>query len=89
METSRYLVYEVASMESEGLPCAKETSVAKTYINEVYKNTSKWPVRLHGAIATSGDHDIPLYYSRSKAADIDFGTTDFHGEIVTQKIGLI
>ena len=89
METSRYLVYEAAWMESEGLPCAKEASMAKAYVNEVYKNVSKWSVRLHGAIATSADHDIPLYYRRSKAADIAYGGTDFHREIVAQKIGLI
>ncbi len=89
METSRYLVYEVAWMESEGLPCAKEASMAKAYVNEVYKNVSKWAVRLHGAIATSYDHDIPLYYRRSKAADIAFGGTDFHRELVAQKIGLV
>jgi alkylation response protein AidB-like acyl-CoA dehydrogenase len=89
METSRYLVYEVAWMESEGLPCAKEASMAKAYVNEVYKDVSKWAVRLHGAIATSADHDIPLYYRRSKAADIAFGNTDFHREIVAQKMGLV
>jgi alkylation response protein AidB-like acyl-CoA dehydrogenase len=89
METSRYLVYETAWMESEGLPCAKEASMAKAYVNEAYKDVSKWAVRLHGAIATSADHDIPLYYRRSKAADIAFGGTDFHREIVAQKIGLV
>ena len=88
METSRYLIYEAAWMESEGLPCAKEASMSKAYVNEVYKDISKWAVRLHGAIATSADHDIPFYYRRSKAADIAFGGTDFHREIVAQKIGL-
>jgi alkylation response protein AidB-like acyl-CoA dehydrogenase len=88
METSRFLVYEVAWMESEGLPCAKEASMAKAYVNEVYKDVSKWAVRLHGAIATSADHDIPLYYRRSMAADIAFGNTDFHREIVAERIGL-
>jgi len=88
METSRYLIYEAAWMESEGLPCTKEASMAKAYVNEVYKDVSKWAVRLHGAIATSADHDIPFYYRRSTAADIAFGGTDFHREIVAQKIGL-
>jgi len=88
METSRYLVYEAAWMESEGIPCAKETSMAKAYVNEAYKDTAKWAVRLHGGIATSDDHDIPFYYRRSKSADIAFGGTDFHREIVAQKIGL-
>jgi alkylation response protein AidB-like acyl-CoA dehydrogenase len=89
MQTSRYLVYKAAWMESEGQPCAKEASVAKAYVNEVYKNVGKWAIRLHGAIATTYDHDIPLYYRRSKAADTAFGGTDFHRELVAQKIGLI
>ena len=89
METSRYLIYETAWMESEGLPCAKEASMAKAYVNEAYKDVSKWAVRLHGAIATSADHDIPFYYRRSLAAHIAFGNTDFHREIVAQKIGLV
>ncbi|MBE9515137.1 MAG: acyl-CoA/acyl-ACP dehydrogenase [Chloroflexi bacterium] len=89
METSRYLVYEAAWMESNGLPCAKEASMAKAYVNEVYRNVSKWAVRLHGAIATSNDHDIPLYYRRSRAADTAFGSTDFHREIVARQIGLV
>jgi alkylation response protein AidB-like acyl-CoA dehydrogenase len=88
MQTSRYLVYKTAWMESNGLPCAKEASMAKAYVNEVYKDVSKWAVRLHGAIATSDDHDIPLYYRRSKAADFAFGGTDFHREIVAHQIGL-
>ncbi len=88
METGRYLVYEAAWMESSGLPCTKEASMAKAYVNEVYRDVSKWAIRLHGAIATSDDHDIPLYYRRSKSADTAFGSTDFHREIVAQKIGL-
>lgn len=89
METSRYLVYEAAWMESEGLPCAKEVSMAKAYVNEAYKDVTKWAVRLHGAIGTSRDHDIPLYYRRAKAVDTAFGSTDFHKKLVAEKIGLL
>ena len=89
METSRYLVYKAAWMESEGLPCSKEVSMAKAYVNEAYNYVSKWGIRLHGGIGTSRDHDIPLYYHLAKAADTAFGSTDFHRELVAQKIGLI
>jgi len=89
MDTSRYLVYEAAWMESEGLPCTKEVSMAKAYVNEAYKYVSKWGIRLHGGIGTSRDHDIPLYYHLAKAADTAFGSTDFHRELVAQNIGLI
>jgi alkylation response protein AidB-like acyl-CoA dehydrogenase len=89
MQTSRYLIYKAAWLESEGQPCAKEASLAKAYVNEVYKNVGKWAIRLHGAIATSYDHDVQLYYRRSKAADTAFGGTDFHREMVAREIGLI
>lgn len=88
LETARYLVYEAAWMESEGLPCAKEVTMAKAYVNEAYKEVSRLAVRLHGGIGTSRDHDIPLYYRRAKAADSAFGDSAFHREIVANKIGL-
>jgi alkylation response protein AidB-like acyl-CoA dehydrogenase len=88
MQTSRYLVYQAASMESAGHPAAKEASLAKAYVNEAYKDVGQWAIRLHGGIATSYDHDIPLYYRRSLAATSAFGGTEFHRELVAEKIGL-
>ncbi len=87
-ETSKNLLYEVAWMESEGLPCAKEVAMAKAYVNECYKEVSRLAVRLHGAIGTTRDHDIGLYFRRGKTASIAFGDTDYHREIVASKIGL-
>ncbi len=37
MQTSRYILYQAAWMESEGMPCTKEVAMAKAYINEKYK----------------------------------------------------
>jgi alkylation response protein AidB-like acyl-CoA dehydrogenase len=88
MQSGRYLVYQAAWKESEGQSAAKDASLAKAYINEVYKDVAQWAIRLHGGIATSYDHDIPLYYRRSKAADTVFGNTDYHRELVAQQIGL-
>jgi alkylation response protein AidB-like acyl-CoA dehydrogenase len=89
MQTSRYLVYQVAWMESEGQPCAREAAMAKAYVNESYKWVTEKAVSLHGGIGTSREHDIPLYFRRAKAADIRYGGTDFQREIVANKIGLI
>lgn len=89
LQTGRYLTYKAAWMESEGIDCTKEASMAKSYVNEAYKFVSKWGVRLHGAIGTSLDHDISLYYRIAKAADTAFGSTDMHREIVAEKIGLM
>ena len=89
MQTSRYIVYQAAWMESEGMPCTKEVAMAKAYVNEKYKWVTERGVLLHGAIGTSREHDIPLYFRRAKSADIRYGGTDFQREIVAGKIGLV
>jgi alkylation response protein AidB-like acyl-CoA dehydrogenase len=88
MGTSKYLLYEAAWLESNGMPNAKEASMTKAYINESYKAVGALGVKLHGGIGTSYDHDVPLYFRRAKAADTVYGSTDYHRELVAQAIGL-
>ena len=88
-QTSKYLVYQAAWMESENIPCAMEVAMAKAYVNENYKWVTERAVSLHGGIGTSREHDIGHYYRRAKAADTAFGSTDFQRELVANKIGLI
>jgi len=87
VETSNNLLYEAAWMESEGLPCAKEAAMAKVYIDKSYKEVTRLGVRLHGAIGTTRDHDVSLFYRRAKAASTAFGGSDIHCEIVASEIG--
>ena len=89
LQTTKYLVYEAVWMESEGLPCAKMAAMAKAYVNETYKWVTERAVSLHAGIGTSRDHDVGLYYRRAKAADIAFGGTDLHREVVAKELGLL
>ncbi len=89
LQTSRYLVYQVAWMASTSLPCSKEVSMAKAYINETYKQISQTALSLHGGIGTTRDHDIGLYLRRAKTADVFFGNTNFHLNLIAEKIVLV
>jgi len=88
-QTSKYLTYQVAWMESEGMTCDKEASMAKAYVNENYKWVTEKAVSLHGGIGTSREHDIGHYYRRAKASDDAYGGTNLHRELIAQYIGLI
>ena len=88
MGTAKYLLYEAAWMESEGLPNSKEASMAKAFINEAYKLVGSRGVKLHGGIGTSADHDMSLYYRRTLPAAMVYGSTEYHRELVAQAIGL-
>ena len=74
-------------MIDEGVPCAQEVSVAKTWVGDAYRRTTALGHQLHGAIGFTEDHDMQLYYKRAKAAELVFGDTDFHRELVAQSLG--
>jgi alkylation response protein AidB-like acyl-CoA dehydrogenase len=87
-ETSKNITYEVAWTLGENLPCTKDVSIAKAYVSEAFKFVTERGVQIHGAIGTTRDHDMGLYYRRAWAWDPVFGDADFHREIIAQEIGL-
>jgi len=88
VDTGRSILYEAAWKVGEGLPAATEVAVAKGWINEAYNFVTERGVQCHGAIGTTRDHDIGLYYRRAKAAELAFGDSDTQREAVAQQIGL-
>jgi alkylation response protein AidB-like acyl-CoA dehydrogenase len=88
VEAARYITYQAAWKLSQGLPCAREVSMAKAWVGEAANRTCLQACHLHGAIGYTQDHDVQLYLRRIKAAGLTFGDTIFHHEIVAQQSGL-
>jgi alkylation response protein AidB-like acyl-CoA dehydrogenase len=88
VDSSRLITYQAAWMLNEGLPCIKEVSIAKAWVGEAYHQVSMLAAEIHASIGLSMDHDLPLYYRRAKAAELIFGDSDFHKEIVAREAGL-
>ena len=72
------VIYNAAWRLSKGLPAAQEVAMAKALINEGFKRIAASGVQIHGAIGFTEDHDLPLYFKRAKAWEINLGNTDFH-----------
>lgn len=89
MTAGKYLVYEAVWMKSEGLPCTKQVSMAKAYVNQAYNELSRLMIRLYGGNGTNREFRPGLYYRRARAACVAFGGTDFHREVVAREIGLL
>lgn len=88
VDSSRVSLHKAAWMLSEGIPCTKEVSVIKGWLNEVYRRATAQSHQIHGAIGFTKDHDLELYFRRAKAAELFYGDADFHREIVAQQLGL-
>ena len=88
VDMGKNIVYEAAWMVSEGLPCSEKVAMAKGWVNEAYKFVTERGVQIHGAIGTTRDHDMGLYFRRAWAADVTFGNTEFQREVVARHLGL-
>lgn len=82
------ITYQTAWKLSQGLPCKKDISIAKAWINEVYRNACVEGTQIHGGVGITTDHDMQLYYRRAKAMEISFGDADYHLELVARQMGL-
>ncbi len=83
----RYMYY-AAWLVSSGETRSMGVAAAKALTNDVYKRCTRNAVQFLGAIGTTRDHDIGLYYRRARQAALLFGDSDSCYERVAQEIGL-
>ncbi len=83
----RVFCYAAWALE-KGLPCTGEVATAKERVNEAYKRATRMGVQLHGAISTTMDHDMGLYYRRARQAALLFGDSEYCRERVARQMGI-
>jgi alkylation response protein AidB-like acyl-CoA dehydrogenase len=80
-ESARSAAYYAAWALSEGDPAsAAAVSVAKAYCSDAFREVANRGVQVHGGIGFTWEHDLQLYYKRSKSAETLFGDATFHRE---------
>ena len=87
-ESSRYMAYQAAWSLSEGLPAAREVSMAKTWVSEAYRKACLLAHQSHGAIGFTKEHDLQLFTRRARVAELAYGDSKFHRELVAESIGI-
>ncbi|MFO8010668.1 MAG: acyl-CoA dehydrogenase family protein [Dehalococcoidia bacterium] len=88
MGLSKRVTYYAAWKIDQGLPCAMEASIAKAWVSEAYNHSSRMGIQIHGALGTTRDHDMGLYYQRARQAWPLFGDADYHRELVARQMGI-
>ena len=79
-------LYRVACMIDEGDNFARDASALKAIANETYRFVSERAVKIHGAIGTTREGDIALFYRRAHPFSMICGSTSYHYEIVAQSL---
>ncbi|MFC2005737.1 acyl-CoA dehydrogenase family protein [Chloroflexota bacterium] len=88
VDRTRSIAWEVNWKVSAGVATPLDVAIAKAWANEAYKWITERAVHCHGAIGTTRDHDMGLYYRRAKVAELDYGDTDYQKEIIARELGL-
>jgi len=87
-DRTTHLAWETCWKVGAGVATILEVAAAKAWANEAYKWVTERCVQCHGAIGTTRDHDIGLYYRRAKVGELDYGDTDYQLQIVAQELGM-
>lgn len=87
-DRTTHLAWEICWKVGAGVATVLEVAAAKAWANEAYKWVTERCVQCHGAIGTTRDHDIGLYYRRAKVGELDYGDTDYQLEIVAKELGM-
>jgi alkylation response protein AidB-like acyl-CoA dehydrogenase len=86
-ESARSATYYAAWVVTEGAPNAgTAVSIAKAYCSDAFREVGNRGVQVHGGIGFTWEHDLQLYYKRSKASETMFGDASFHRERIARTV---
>jgi alkylation response protein AidB-like acyl-CoA dehydrogenase len=78
-ESSRSAVYYAAwALDAEPEGAARAVATAKAYASDASREVANRGVQVHGGIGFTWEHDLQLYYKRTKASEILFGDASHH-----------
>lgn len=88
LETSRLLMYKVATMKDASLEAPLECAMAKLHISEALLACATEAVRIHGARGYLEEHDVERQLRDSMGGVIYAGTSDIQRNLIASLLGL-
>jgi alkylation response protein AidB-like acyl-CoA dehydrogenase len=80
--------YQAACKIAEGQDCEQEVAIAKAWAVKAANIIMALAHQVHGAIGSTLEYDLHYYTRGLKAAELMFGSGDYHREKLAQSIGL-
>ena len=88
VEASRLMVYRVAWMVTQDMPCATEASMAKLFSSEVFQKVSTQGMQILGGYAQMPEYDMERYFRDARQATVGGGTSQIQRSIIARGLGL-
>ena len=86
IEAARLLTYQAASLHDDGLPFAKQASMAKLFASETATRVADTALQLHGGIGYFKESPVERYYRDAKVTEIYEGTSQIQRLVISRHI---
>lgn len=88
VESARPLVHHAAWKVQQGVECAADVAMAKSYAGDACLAVARKAHQIFGAISYCDEHPLHHFHKRILAARLAFGEPAYHQEVVARALGL-
>jgi len=89
VDGSRFIMYRAAwSVDQDEADADLNVNMAKAWVSEATRRVVAHGQQIHGGIGFTKDYKIQLYFRRQKAAELAWGDSDYHRELVAEGLGV-
>ncbi|MGD9945205.1 MAG: acyl-CoA dehydrogenase family protein [Burkholderiaceae bacterium] len=88
LEAARWLTAMAAWRYDRKLPCAKEASMAKLFVSELFARLTTQGMQILGGHAYTLDHDMQRHWRDARNATVGGGTSQIQRQLIARELGL-
>ncbi|MDH5162845.1 acyl-CoA dehydrogenase [Heyndrickxia oleronia] len=86
VEAAKLLVYRSANLQTEGLPCKSEASMAKLFSSRTAVETTTEAIQIFGGYGYTEDYPVERYFRDAKITEIYEGTSEIQKLVISKQL---
>ncbi|MBD8071372.1 acyl-CoA dehydrogenase [Bacillus sp. PS06] len=86
VEAAKLLVYQAASLRTEGIPCGKEASMAKLFASSTAMEVATEAIQVYGGYGYTKDYPVERFFRDAKVCQIYEGTSEIQRLVISKSL---
>lgn len=86
VEAAKLLVYRAADLQTKGLPCGPEASMAKVFASRTAVQTAIEAVQIFGGYGYTKDYPVERYFRDAKVTELYEGTSEIQKIVISKQL---
>jgi alkylation response protein AidB-like acyl-CoA dehydrogenase len=87
IEAARQLYLHAAALRDQGVPCAREASMAKLFASEMAERVASKAIQIHGGSGFLNDYPVEKIYRDVRVYQIYEGTSEVQKMLISRMLG--